>query len=286
MGLMVSLAVVVMAQTSFQAETRQWRQDYEKRLVREEGWVNVAGLLWLKEGENSIGSHESSDIVLPAHACPPHAGFITLNKGGISIALDEGVEASINGTKAWSSPLLSDIDEGGPDKVRIGSLLFKIIKRGKRWGIRLYDSESPGAKAFKGVSWFPADPMMKVKAKFVAYPKPKQLMITNIIGDTEPVANPGYAEFTLGGKKLRLEAVDEGETYFFNFKDGTNGTTTYSAGRFLDAPKPKNGVIELDFNRTYNPPCAWTDFATCPLPPKQNFLPISIKAGAKFAGHH
>lgn len=283
---MVSTLVLLAAQTSFVAETRQWRLDYEKRLVREEGWVNVAGLLWLKEGENSVGSHPSSDVVLPAHSCPPHAGFITLHKGGIFLDLDPGLDAIVNDSKAFSGQILSDADEGGPDKVRIGSLLFKVIKRGKRWGLRLYDSESPGAKAFKGVSWFPADPRLKVKAKFVAYNSPRKLMITNIIGDTEPAPNPGYAEFTLGGKKCRLEAVDEGETYFFNFKDKTNGENTYGAGRFLDAKKPSGGVIELDFNRAYNPPCAWTDFATCPLPPKQNYLPVAIKAGAKFLGHH
>lgn len=283
---MVSTLVLLAAQTSFVAETRQWRQNYEKGLVREEGWVNVAGLLWLKEGENSIGSHPTSDVVLPAHSCPPHAGFVTLNQGKIRLDLDESVDAVINNNRAWSSSIRADVDEGGPDKVRIGSLLFKVIKRGKRWGLRLYDSQSPGAKAFKGVSWFPADPRLKIKAKYVAYPSPKQLMITNIIGDTEPVPNPGYAEFVIGGKKCRLEAVDEGETYFFNFKDTTNGVNTYASGRFLDAKKPVGGFIELDFNRTYNPPCAWTEFATCPLPPKQNYLPVAIKAGAKFLGHH
>lgn len=159
------------------------------------------------------------------------------------------------------------------------------IKRTDRLGIRLRDPNAATRREFTGTKWFPPDESWLVKAKWVGLAKPKKIPITNILGMTEDEDCPGYAEWTRGGKTLRLEPVAEGNQLFFMFRDATSGRTTYGAGRFLDASTPKNGEVTLDFNQAYNPPCAFTAYATCPLPPRQNRLPVAVNAGEKMYGH-
>ena len=168
-----------------------------------------------------------------------------------------------------------------PSRLRIGDDTLAVIRRGKRVGLRVYAPENPRRLAFRGLRWYPVDPAYRIVARFVPYARPKTLLITNVLGDVRAAPCPGYAEFRLDGRVCRLDAEDQGATFFFNFGDRTNAHGTYGAGRFLDAPKPKGGRIVLDFNRATNPPCAFTDFATCPLPPKGNALPVAVRAGAR-----
>jgi hypothetical protein len=159
---------------------------------------------------------------------------------------------------------------------------FTIIERGKRIGVRVYDPQSKAQRSFKGLHWYPVDPGAVVKAQFVSYDPPKPATITNVLGDTSPTTIPGYLTFKVNGVDCKLDAQDGGDTLFLNFTDKTTGKTTYGAGRFLDAPKPdKDGVVMIDFNKATCPPCAYTSFATCPLPPAGNSLPIELKAGEK-----
>jgi uncharacterized protein (DUF1684 family) len=250
-------------------ETAKWRAAYESSLKAADGWLSVAGLFWLHEGDNVLGSDAQSDVVLPAGG-PKRAGVLHLGGGKVTFQ---------------NRVLKSDISPH-PDVVKIGDVSLTIIERGGKTGVRLRDPNAETRREFTGCKWFPADAAWRVNAKWVAYPQPKKIAITNILGMTDQEVSPGYAEFTVQAKTIRLEPVVEDGALFFIFKDATSGKTTYAAGRFLDSAMPKAGVVELDFNKAYNPPCAFTAFATCPLPPRQNVMALAIEAGEKSYGKH
>jgi uncharacterized protein len=250
-------------------DTAKWRADYEASLKAPNGWLSVAGLFWLHAGDNVLGSDPQSDVVLPARA-PKRAGVLKLAGGKVTFG---------------NRQLKSDA-AGKADVVKIGDLAMTVIERGDRVGVRLKDPNAQTRRDFTGCKWFTADAAWRVRAKWVAYAKPKKIAITNILGMTDQEDSPGYAEFSLKGQIMRLEPVSEDGGLFFIFKDATSGKTTYGAGRFLDTDLPKSGALELDFNKAYNPPCAFTAFATCPLPPKQNVLTAAIEAGEKKYGKH
>jgi uncharacterized protein (DUF1684 family) len=173
-------------------------------------------------------------------------------------------------------------EEIATDKpIDVEDLSFAVIERGDRMGVRLWDPQAPARRQFRGLRWYPVDPQYRVMARYVRYAKPRTLAIRNILGDTNPVKSSGYVRFTLGGKAHRLQAEDEGPMLFINFQDATSGRTTYGAGRFLYAPKPSGDYVMLDFNLAVNPPCNYTDFATCPLPPPGNRLALPVEAGEK-----
>lgn len=271
--------LILAPQTDYLAEESKWRAARQERLLAERGWLTLAGLFWLKEGENSIGSSDQSSVKLPASA-PAILGKLNRKGESVSFEPEQSAEFLLNGKAGQKGSLKSDA--GGPnDKVKVGSVTFAVIKRGARIGVRVWDNNAPEKTNFKGLNWFPVDPKLRIVADFVPYNPPKKLSITNILGDTGDVSSAGYVTFTLNGKRYRLETEDEGDTYFINFKDGTNGKETYGASRFLDIEKPVGGKAILDFNRAYNPPCCYSPFATCPLPPKANFLKTRILAGEK-----
>jgi uncharacterized protein (DUF1684 family) len=160
-----------------------------------------------------------------------------------------------------------------------------VIQRGNRFGVRLKNKNSESRKTFTGLKYFPVNDAYRVVAKFVPYDPPMTIAVPNILGDTEQEPSPGYVEFMLNGQKCRLDPVSEGDELVFIFRDLTSGKETYPSGRFLFTAMPKNGEVALDFNKAVNPPCAFTPFATCPLPPKQNHLPIRVEAGELRYGH-
>jgi len=208
-----------------------------------------------------------------------------MQSGAVSFEPAPGVKATISGKAPTKAALKPDTDDH-PDVLQIGSLALTVIKRMDRTGIRMRDPDAATRKTFTHLNWYPASEKWRVKAKWVPYPTPKKIKITNILGMTDDEPVPGYAEFTMNGKTVRLEPVDEDGDLSVMFKDTTTGSTTYGNGRFLDVDKPKDSVMILDFNQAYNPPCAFTAYATCPLPPKQNTLPIAIEAGEKKYGAH
>jgi uncharacterized protein (DUF1684 family) len=286
---LVAVAGTPMASTprvnsGFAKEEADFRAHREESLTKPDGWLSVAGLFWLHDGAMVLGSDPQADIVLPASA-PRRAGILRMQSGAVTFEPVTGVNAAINGKPAAKMTLKPDTDEH-PDVLQLGSLGLTIIKRVDRTGVRLRDPDAATRRNFTGCKWFPASQMWRVKAKWVAYPQPKKIRITNILGMTDEEPSPGYAEFTIRGKTLRLEPVaDDDGSLEFMFKDATSGGATYAPGRFLDTEKPKDGVVVLDFNQAYNPPCAFTAFATCPLPPKQNALPIAVEAGEKKYGN-
>jgi uncharacterized protein len=257
------------AGTPYADEAAKWRTAYEASLKAPDGWLSVAGLFWLHEGDNVLGSDPQSDVVLPAGS-PKRAGVLRL--GGSKVTFQNKV-------------LKSDA-VAHPDVVKIGDVSLTIVERGGKTGVRLRDPHAGTQREFTGCKWFPADTSWRINAKWVAYPQPKKIAITNILGMTDQEKSPGYAEFSVQGRTVRLEPVEEDGGLFFIFKDATSGKSTYGAGRFLDSGLPKAGVVELDFNKAYNPPCAFTAFATCPLPPRQNVMAVAIEAGEKSYGKH
>lgn len=274
------------AGAAYVAEVAAWRERRQARLQAEDGWLSVAGLFWLKQGENPCGSRRGSAVRLPDGA-PERAGSFVRQGDRVSFRIEAGVAASLEGKPFQGGPLRSDAS-GSPDVVRIGPLSLSVIERGGQLGIRLKDNASPQRREFKGLEWFPVDPAYRVRARFVPGPPGATLEITNVLGQTQKLPSPGEAVFSLGGRELRLAPVLEepdAKELFFIFRDQTAAHGTYGAGRFLYSDLPKDGVVVLDFNEAYSPPCAFTRYATCPLPPKRNRLPVRIEAGEKFSGH-
>ena len=267
------------SQTSYEKRIESRREKQEATLKSDDGWLTVVGLFWLKEGANSFGTDPSSDIVLPPGSAPDRAGTFEFHNGRTTMRAASGVTIKAKGEPVTLMEMRSD-GEPPPDIIEIGDLAMRIIKRGERYGVRLKDKNSKQRREFTGLRWFPVKESYRIMAKFVRYDQPKNIPIPNILGDVTDTPSPGYVVFERDGKEHRLEPVMSGEDkLFFIFGDLTNGKATYPAGRFLYTDLPINGKVALDFNEAVNPPCAFTDFATCPLPPPQNRLKIAIEAG-------
>ena len=271
-------AGTLLAGSSYLADLGAWRAKHEEDLKGPNGWLSVGGLFWLHEGPNVLGSDPHSDVILPEGA-PKRAGVITFSGGKVSF---DPADKNFAGKRG---PLRIDAD-GRPDVLEISGVQLTMIRRGEKTGVRMRDPNAATRRSFPGLKWFAADEAWRVKAQWTAYPEPRKIAITNVLGMTDQEPSPGYAEFTIRGQKLRLEPVLEDDHLFFIFKDQTSGRTTYGAGRFLYADMPKDGAVILDFNRAENPPCAFTAFATCPLPPRQNALAAAIESGEMNFGHH
>ncbi len=273
---------------AYRAEIQAWRQRREASLKADGGWLSVAGLFWLKEGPNRFGTDPKGDIVLPAGSAPARAGVFDVAGGRTTVTFVKEVEATLRGQPVTQAELRSD-GSGSPDVVTLGRLTMYVIQRGARYGIRLKDRESPLRKEFTGLRWYEVKEDYRITARYVTYPEPKLVTVPNILGQSEAMSSPGYAVFEREGGEVRLEGVLEekdARQLFFIIRDQTSGKETYPAGRFLYADLPKDGRIVLDFNKAYNPPCAFTPYATCPLPPPQNWMSLRIEAGELTYGHH
>ena len=291
MGAVVVLALVLLAADNsgdaYQAEIEKWRQDRETRLKSDTGWLTVAGLYWLKDGLNRFGSDSDNDLVLPAGA-PGATGEFVLNGGKVTVKIQSGATVTSAGEAITEMEMKPD-SAGEPTIVALGDISLYVIERGGKYAIRMKDKNSRMRKDFTGLKWFPVKPEYRITAAFQEYDPPKAIPIPNILGQTEKLPSPGYVTFKLHGKRIRLEPVLEdpdAKELFFIFKDKTSGVTTYPAGRFLYTDLPVEGKVVLDFNKAYNPPCAFTPYATCPLPPPQNRMDVALDAGELNYGHH
>lgn len=263
---------------SYIAEQNQFRQQRANSLTLENSWLALAGLYWLEEGQNSLGSGSENRVVLPRG---PHSlGSIFIESGIISLQTHIPVE--IEGKQVTQCFLQSD-KEGTPTRVNHDGLSFIVIYRGDTYALRLWDNQSPQRHAFAGLEWFELSNDFRIQARFVADPKVLHIGLSSGDDLVENNQSPGYVVFELNGQEHRLvaESKDPKKSLFFNFKDRTNGDTTYGAGRFLYTSGVEEGRVVLDFNRATNPYCAYTNYATCPLPPVENRLSIPILAGEK-----
>jgi len=279
----MALALAAAATSPYVAEVEQWRVKREERLKADGGWLTVSGLFWLKDGANTFGSAPGNDIVLPASA-PPRAGVIDFSGGKATVRVEPGVRVLSGDKPVTAMELRADTASGGPDVLVLGPLSLQVIERGGRYGIRLKDNQSPRRREFAGLTWYPVSEAHRVVARFVPHGAPRTIPIANVLGQEDQLPSPGYVVFTIGGKELRLDPILEqadAKELFFIFKDPTAGRDTYPAGRYLYTALPKDGAVTLDFNKAYSPPCAFTAYATCPLPPPQNRLAVRIEAGEK-----
>jgi uncharacterized protein len=275
-----------------QATVEQYTETIEEQrrkraemLLADLGFFTLAGLFWLKEGANTFGSGSENDIVLPLNSAPRLAGVFHLegNETTLSVAPDVTITTR-DGTRVHVLSMQSD-STGASDYIFLNSLVMLLLQRGERQAIRLYDKEHPARKNFTGLSWYPIAPAYRIPAEFIAYDPPKVLPIVDATGYAHDVPSVGYVQFEWAGNTVRLDAQARGERLFYNFRDATNGDTTYSAGRFLYSELPQQGRVVLDFNLATNPFCAYTPFATCPLPPSQNRLDFRIEAGERLYNH-
>lgn len=278
--------VKVVTDPAYVEQIDQWHKEREARLKASDGWLSLAGLYWLQEGENTFGSGAGNSLTFPANKIPDRAGTITLEGERVSVRIAEGVEVLLNGKPVQETLLFAPELDTVP-QLTYGPLSWFVIKRGDKLGIRLRDMQNDALVHFTGIKRFPVDAAWRTEAKYEPHPQPKQISITNMVGQTSLRDSPGTLVFTLAGKQYQLDALLEGEQLFIIFADKTNGRDTYGAGRYLYADKPgTDGITVLDFNKATNPPCDFVSYATCPLPPRQNFLSLSIEAGEKSYGEY
>ncbi|MBL7960166.1 DUF1684 domain-containing protein [bacterium] len=273
------------ADPSYIAAIDEWHNKRVERLKSPTGWLSLVGLHWLKEGENKFGGDSSNQLIFPKKA-PAFCGSFFLQNGKVSLDVAKGIQIVNNGIPVTQMQLRSDADSN-TTVLQMNSFRFFVIKRGHEFAIRLRDTENPLISSFKGIERYPVDPSWLIEAKFEAYSPPKIIGVPTIMGTIDSSKCPGVLVFEIDDETYRLEPVlDEGsDELFIIFGDKTNGFDTYGGGRFLYAKKPgADDKIIIDFNKAYNPPCVFTEFATCPLPPSQNKLPIKITAGEKMWG--
>jgi hypothetical protein len=255
---------------------------------RKKNWLTLAGLFWLKPGENTFGTDAGNAIVFPKG--PTHAGVFALQGTDVTVKLSPDAHATIDGKPVTEVKLQPDTS-GNPTVVELGSLRIKAIVRGQRIGIRLKDVDSEEAKNYRGPVFFPVDLSYRVTATFVPSEGKKTVDVPNVLGDTTPTPVAGVVVFKINGQEVRLTDIggDPSKGLSFVFNDLTSKTDTYPGGRFLDTDPVVNGTVVIDFNRAYSPPCSVTPYATCPLAPKENRLTVAIPAGEKYDrthGHH
>ncbi len=272
---------------SYTKEIERWRSERLEEINGTDGWTALAGLFWLNEGQNKFGSDPSNDIVLPRNRASKFAGSLWLAKGAVRLEAKQKAGIS-NDAKAASSLVLQSDADGKPTVLKLRSLTLFVIKRGDKLGLRVKDKQNPARSHFAGLDYFPIDLKWRLEAKFEAYNPPKIVPIVNVLGMVDNMTSPGALVFDVDGKTYRLDPVlEKGSTQLFIiFADSTAGKETYGAGRYLYVNPPgADGKVVVDFNKAHNPPCAFTKFATCPLPPVQNRLAVRIEAGErKYAG--
>ncbi|HWG20054.1 MAG TPA: DUF1684 domain-containing protein [Terracidiphilus sp.] len=274
------------AESGWRKQLETWRTQRERELAAPDGWLTLIALDWLKPGVNSLGSAPDNQVRIAG--APAHVGLLTVSGATVQLLAPHGgfpQSLMLDGQPAREGTLSAD--DTRPSTLTWHTLTMVVLPRGGRYALRIKDADASTRTAFHGLHWYAPDLHYTVEARWIPAHPPRTLKIPTIIGTTLNLPSPGIAEFTLDGKTVRLEPVLEDPhdtTLFFILRDRTSQTTSYQAARFLRTAFPdhgldKPGTLVLDFNQLYNPPCAYTPFATCPLPPDQNRLPIAIEAG-------
>jgi uncharacterized protein (DUF1684 family) len=282
-------------ETVWEQDLAAWRATREQETASPTGWLTLVGLDWLKPGINTVGTAADNAIRIRANA-PEHIGLLTVNGKTVQLLAPSGgfpADLQVDSAPAREGALDADTTTppgtAKPPVISWHGLTLAVLARGDRFALRTKDSDAPARTSFHGLNWYPPDSKFLVAAKWIPSTPPRILKIPTVLGTTIDLPSPGIAEFRLGNATLRLEPVIEvpgSQVLFFLLKDATSGTTTYETARYLHTGLPDHGLDQpgtliLDFNRLENPPCAYSVYATCPLPPEQNRLSVAIEAGEK-----
>jgi uncharacterized protein (DUF1684 family) len=265
----------------------QWRDEADAHLRAENGWLTLVGLSWLEKGFNTFGSSRDCDIHLPTRA-PRLLGALEFDGTNVTLHVDIGQSVEVNGQPLQTTAVLNPDSDELPSFVTFEEMRMVIIRRGERFGVRIWDNQCSHRQDFPPRAWFPVDEKFHIPAVYTPYPVPMKVKTPNIFGEMEEDYMQGYVSFKLAGKSCRLDATElEDACLYLQFKDPTNGRDTYPNGRYLHTEAVKeDGQVFLDFNKAYNPPCAFTEYATCTFAPKENHLKIAIEAGELYKGRH
>jgi len=265
-----------------ESDIRAFRKARLTRLTAARGWLTLIGKVWLAEGTHRIGSAPESHIVLPRERSPAHLGTLTVAAGNVQLDVDPAAVVHARGERVTSLVLRSESDEA-PDEVRIGSLTLSLLRRGSDVALRIRDAESAARLSFPGIPTYPVDPAWRIVARLEPFASPREILVADGDGRSQSYLSSGLARFEKDGiSSALLPLVEEREKRLFVlFSDATSKDETYGAGRFLYAPAPQDGQVLLDFNKAFNPPCAFTPYAVCPLPPAENRLLQRVNAGEK-----
>ncbi len=282
--LLLSLAPASTAEQDhdYHAAQEAWRAEREARLIADNGWLTLAALHFLRDGENSFGASPLNDLVVPEG--PDAAGVFELRNREVFVRAAEGQTLTVNGRSVTASQLYPTRDKNGDEEqtVRIGDVTLWVHHSGDRLAIRLRDLNNAIRKNFTGLTWFAVDERYRVRGRFIPHDEPITVRLPNILGDIEPFTSHGSVTLTVNGQEITMLPISSGEQLWFIFRDMTSGTETYPAARFLYVENPdKDGWTTVDFNQAYNPPCAFNPYTTCPLPPEPNRLRVRIEAGEK-----
>ena len=284
MAASLSGAQLIAADTGddYTREIESWRAGRLERLQSPTGWLSLVGLEWLKPGRNTVGAASDNDIVIAG--APAHLGSVDWDGDKVKIALTADSGALIDGQLLGSAEMLDDSHEK-PTTVSFGTTRFYLVDRaGGKKGLRIKDSKAETRTHFLGLDYYPVDPSWHIEARWVAFDPPHTLEIPNVLGTIDKITVPGKAVFEHEGKTFELLPVletEDADELFYIIADKTSGKETYGAGRFFYSAMPKDGKVVLDFNKAYNPPCAFTPYATCPLAPPENRMPVAVRAGEK-----
>ena len=291
--LLAASAACHAADTSGPEDWKAWRMKRDVSIGGTNGWTTLVGLHWLPEGDSTAGTDPTNKVVLDTKQMPPTLGVFTRKGTVVTFAVANGAEVRIAGRRITKSVVMATDAMGQqPTRLQIGSASIIAIQRGLRTGLRVRDPESEHRRQFKGLKCLPYDVAWRLDGRFVPFPEARTLIVADVTGGKQDYRSPGSVVFTAKNVEYRLDVVEEPDEadFFVLFKDATSGVTTYGSGRFLYVARPgaDGRKVVIDFNRAYTPPCGFTDFATCPLPPPQNTLPFEVNAGELGPGgkHH
>lgn len=266
----------------YRAQIEEFRKHRAEEIGGPTGWAALVGLHWLTPGtEMVVGSDPISGVRLAGPSAPGRFATINVGADSVHIRVSTGLDATFKGQPVTEFDMPPGI--AANDGLKFGGLTLVVLRRGPRLALRVWDAKAPNRVSFKGLNWMPVDARWRISARWEPHPRTQPRMkVMNVLGETVEMQNPGAVIFAVGGKPYRLEALletDDAKELFFIFKDETSNKTTYGAGRYLYTPLQTNGRVTMDFNKAKNPPCTFTDFATCPLPPAANRLTVAINAG-------
>jgi len=269
----------------YEKSVMKWRQEVDGNLRRENGWLALAGLFWLRKGTNEIGSAPTSDILLPARA-PAKLGTFVFDGNSVILNVELDTPVEVNGVQTKIARLDTD-EEDVPSFITFSDMRMVVVRRSKGVGIRLWDNTRAERHTFPNRQWYPIKPEFRIMATYTRYDTPRIVKMPDILGAIIDQRMEGYVTFDFNGQKQEL-VVEElpDRRLFIQFMDSTNGNPTYPSGRYHYTDAHENGHVFVDFNKAYSPPCAFTDYATCTFPPQENHLKVSIEAGEIYKPHH